>query len=39
MRHGELLAPKADYSFQEGDQVAVVGNQQERNEFKRIAGV
>ena len=31
--------PKADYSFQEGDLVAVVGNQQERNEFERIAGV
>lgn len=31
--------PKADYSFQEGDLVAVVGNQQERYEFKRIAGV
>lgn len=29
--------PKADYSFQEGDMVAVVGNQQERNEFKKIA--
>ena len=29
--------PKADYSFQEGDLVAVVGNQQERNEFKKIA--
>jgi len=31
--------PKADYSFQEGDLVAVVGNQQERNEFKKMAGV
>ena len=31
--------PEADYSFQEGDLVAVVGNQQERNEFKKIAGV
>ncbi|OGQ94985.1 MAG: portal protein [Deltaproteobacteria bacterium RIFOXYD12_FULL_57_12] len=31
--------PKANYSFQEGDMVAVVGNQQERNEFKRLAGV
>jgi len=30
--------PEADYFFQEGDLVAVVGNQQERNEFKRIAG-
>ncbi|MBU4236841.1 MAG: cation:proton antiporter [Proteobacteria bacterium] len=30
--------PKADYAFQEGDLVAVVGNQQERNEFKKIAG-
>lgn len=30
--------PKANYSFQEGDLVAVVGNQQERNEFKRLAG-
>jgi len=31
--------PKADYSFQKGDLVAVVGNKQERNEFKKIAGV
>ena len=31
--------PKADYSFQEGDLVAVVGNQQERNEFKKLSGV
>lgn len=31
--------PEADYSFQKGDLVAVVGNQQERNEFKKIAGV
>jgi len=31
--------PKADYTFQEEDLVAVVGNQQERNAFKRIAGV
>ncbi len=31
--------PEADYSFQQGDLVAVVGNQQERNEFKKIAGV
>ncbi|MEK6201749.1 MAG: cation:proton antiporter, partial [Desulfobulbaceae bacterium] len=30
--------PKADYAFQEGDLVAVVGNQQERNEFQKIAG-
>ncbi len=30
--------PKVDYTFQEGDLVAVVGNQQERNEFKKIAG-
>ncbi|SMC97423.1 Kef-type potassium/proton antiporter, CPA2 family [Desulfocicer vacuolatum DSM 3385] len=29
--------PKADYAFQEGDLVAVVGNQEERNEFKKIA--
>lgn len=31
--------PKADYSFREGDLVAVVGNQQERNDFKKSAGV
>jgi CPA2 family monovalent cation:H+ antiporter-2 len=31
--------PKANYSFQEGDLVAVVGNQQERNAFKKLAGV
>ncbi|MBU0729567.1 MAG: cation:proton antiporter [Proteobacteria bacterium] len=31
--------PKADYSFQEGDLVAVVGNQQERNGFKKMAGI
>jgi CPA2 family monovalent cation:H+ antiporter-2 len=31
--------PKADYSFQEGDLVAVVGNQKERNNFKKLAGV
>ncbi|MGA7879163.1 MAG: cation:proton antiporter [Desulfoferrobacter sp.] len=39
--HGEVFHsnPKADYSFQEGDLVAVVGNQQERNEFKKLAGV
>jgi CPA2 family monovalent cation:H+ antiporter-2 len=39
--HGQEFQsnPKADYSFQEGDLVAVVGNQQERNEFKRLAGV
>lgn len=39
--HGKIFHsnPKADYSFQEGDMVAVVGNQQERHEFKRLAGV
>lgn len=39
--HGKVFHsnPKANYSFQEGDLVAVVGNQQERNEFKRLAGV
>jgi len=31
--------PNIDYAFQEGDLVAVVGNQEERNEFKKIAGV
>lgn len=31
--------PEVDYSFQEGDLVAVVGNQQERNEFKKLAEV
>lgn len=31
--------PKADYSFQDGDLVAVVGNQQERNNFKKLAEV
>lgn len=31
--------PKADYSFQEGDLVAVVGNQQERNNFKKLSGI
>ncbi|MBU1569163.1 MAG: cation:proton antiporter [Proteobacteria bacterium] len=31
--------PKTDYSFREGDLVAVVGNQQERNNFKKLAGV
>lgn len=31
--------PKADYAFQEGDLVAVVGNQQERNNFKKMAGI
>ena len=38
--HGELFHsnPQVDYSFQEGDMVAVVGNQQERNEFKKLAG-
>jgi CPA2 family monovalent cation:H+ antiporter-2 len=29
--------PNIDYTFQEGDLVAVVGNQHERNEFKKIA--
>jgi monovalent cation:H+ antiporter-2, CPA2 family len=29
--------PKADYHFKEGDMVAVVGNHQERNEFKKLA--
>jgi CPA2 family monovalent cation:H+ antiporter-2 len=32
-----LSNPEVDYSFQEGDLVAVVGNQQERNEFKKLA--
>ena len=38
--HGELFHsnPKVDYFFQEGDLVAVVGNQQERNAFKKMAG-
>jgi CPA2 family monovalent cation:H+ antiporter-2 len=31
--------PNVDYSFQEGDLVAVVGNQQERNTFKKLAEV
>ena len=31
--------PKSDYSLREGDLVAVVGNQQERNDFKKLAGV
>ncbi|MBA3014508.1 MAG: cation:proton antiporter [Proteobacteria bacterium] len=31
--------PKVDYCFQEGDLVAIVGNQQERNGFKRLAEV
>jgi len=31
--------PKVDYAFQAGDLVAVVGNQQERNEFRKLAGV
>ncbi|MBF0467567.1 MAG: cation:proton antiporter [Desulfamplus sp.] len=31
--------PKADYLFREGDMVAVVGNQQERNNFKKLASV
>ncbi|MEW6220073.1 MAG: cation:proton antiporter [Thermodesulfobacteriota bacterium] len=30
--------PGAEYLFQDGDLVAVVGNQQERNAFKRLAG-
>ncbi|MCP3940889.1 MAG: portal protein [Desulfobacteraceae bacterium] len=30
--------PKADYFFQKEDLVAVVGNQQERNEFKKLSG-
>jgi monovalent cation:H+ antiporter-2, CPA2 family len=34
-----LSNPKADYLFQEGDLVAVVGNQQERNAFKITAGI
>jgi CPA2 family monovalent cation:H+ antiporter-2 len=29
--------PKADYTFTEGDLVAVVGNQRERNHFKQLA--
>lgn len=29
--------PQVDYTFQEGDLVAVVGNQQERNNFKKLA--
>jgi CPA2 family monovalent cation:H+ antiporter-2 len=29
--------PSVDYAFQEGDMVAVVGNQQERNQFKTLA--
>jgi len=29
--------PEVGYSFQEGDLVAVVGNQQERNNFKKLA--
>ncbi|MBN2706192.1 MAG: cation:proton antiporter [Deltaproteobacteria bacterium] len=31
--------PKAGYIFQEGDLLAVVGNQQERQAFKKLAGV
>ncbi|MBU1342337.1 MAG: cation:proton antiporter [Proteobacteria bacterium] len=31
--------PKADYLFHEGDLVAVVGNPQERNEFKKLSGI
>jgi CPA2 family monovalent cation:H+ antiporter-2 len=34
-----LSNPKADYAFQEGDLVAIVGNQQERHAFKERAGV
>jgi len=39
--HGRLFHPnpEADYSFREGDVVAVVGNQKERNAFKELAGV
>lgn len=39
--HGKAFQsnPNANYSFQEGDLVAVVGNQQERNEFRRLAGL
>jgi CPA2 family monovalent cation:H+ antiporter-2 len=33
-----LSNPKVDYCFKEGDLVAVVGNHQERNEFKKMAG-
>ncbi|QTA81657.1 Putative glutathione-regulated potassium-efflux system protein, KefB-like [Desulfonema limicola] len=29
--------PKADYAFQEDDLIAVVGNRQERSEFKKLA--
>lgn len=29
--------PKADYDFQEGDLVALAGNRQERNDFKKMA--
>lgn len=37
--HGEefFSNPKTDYCFHDGDLVAVVGNQQERNEFKKMA--
>ncbi len=31
--------PKADYAFYAGDMVAVVGNQQERKNFKNLAGI
>jgi len=31
--------PPVNYTFREGDLVAVVGNQQERNEFKKLAGI
>jgi CPA2 family monovalent cation:H+ antiporter-2 len=31
--------PNVDYSFHAGDWVAVVGNPQERNEFKKMAGM
>ena len=31
--------PKAEYSFREGDLVAVVGNQQERSAFKKLSGL
>ncbi|MDD2388738.1 MAG: cation:proton antiporter [Desulfobacterales bacterium] len=39
--HGKVFYPnpEADYLFQQGDLVAVVGNQQERSEFRKLAGV
>lgn len=38
--HGKVFHPnpKAEYAFQEGDLVAVVGSQQERNAFRKLAG-